>query len=77
MKWKIEFDEDNGMWLYTSETTHALNRAGYAAGGYLDHKTGKKFYTLHKADDRGYPIIHETESLDELNAYINLILPRD
>lgn len=76
MRWSVEFEDDNGLWLYTSATTRALNQAGYAAGAFLDDKTGVRTYTLHRMDDEGgYPIIYETESLDELNNYINLVLP--
>ena len=74
-KWSVEFDEDIGMWLISSPSTYALHKAGYAVGAFLDEKTGVKTYTLHRRETDGYPIIHETESLDELNAYINLILP--
>ena len=60
----------------SSATTRALQENGYAAGASIDAKTGVRTYTLHKVDDRGrYPIIHETDSLDQLNAFINLILP--
>ncbi len=72
-KWKVVFDD--GVWLYSSPTTVALHNAGYAVGAFYDEKTGKKTYTLHRVDDKGYPIIFETENLDELNAYINLLLP--
>lgn len=75
MKWSVEFED--GVWLESNQTTLALNRAGYAAGAFKDDKTGVYTYTLHRADDRGYPIIFETEDLDQLNAYINLILPKD
>lgn len=79
MKWGVEFDDDAGMWLRTSPTTHALFKAGYAAGAFRDEKTGVKTYTLHRKSndprESAYPIIFETETLDELNAYINLILP--
>jgi hypothetical protein len=75
MRWEVKFDEDNGMWLYSCPASHALNKAGYAVGGFKDKKTGVKTYTLHRVDDKGYPIIFETDTLDQLNAYINLILP--
>ncbi len=74
MKWEVKFVDD--VWLESNGTTVALNQAGYAAGAFRD-KTGVRTYTLHRADDRGYPIIFETEDLDQLNAYINLILPKD
>jgi len=74
MKWSVEFED--GVWLESNQTTLALNRAGYAAGAFKDDKTGVRTYTLHRMDDEGgYPIIYETESLDELNNYINLVLP--
>ena len=76
-KWSVEFDEDGGMWLYTSPSTRALASAGYAVGAFRDEKTGVKTYTLHRADDKGYPIIFETTDLDELNRYLNLILPQE
>ena len=75
MKWRVEFDDDEGMWLHSSPTTSALMRHGYAAGGFRDEGTGIKTYTLHRADDKGYPIVYETTDLDELNRYINLVLP--
>jgi len=75
MRWGVEFDSDDGMWLISSPTTTALQKAGYAAGAFRNERTGMKTYTLHRADDKGYPIIFETENLDELNNYINLILP--
>jgi hypothetical protein len=74
-KWAVEFDDDDGMWLRTSPTTHALSAAGYAAGAFKDEKTGVRTYTLHRKEDGNYPIVFETESLDQLNAYINLLLP--
>lgn len=75
MKWRVEFDDDAGMWLRSSKTTMTLHINGYAVGGVRDNKTGIKTYTLHRADDKGYPIIFETEDLEEFNRYINLILP--
>ena len=75
MRWGVEFEDDDGMWLHSSPTTQALYQAGYAAGAFRDTAKGTKTYTLHRADDEGYPIIFETENLDELNNYINLILP--
>ena len=79
MRWGVEFDDDDGMWLHSSPTTTALRSAGYAAGAFRNERTGMKTYTLHRMsnDPNGsaYPIIFETESLDELNNYINLILP--
>jgi len=48
---------------------------GYAVGGFLDTAKGVRTYTLHRADDKGYPIVYETTDLDELNRYINLVLP--
>lgn len=75
MKWSVKFVDE--VWLESNGTTVALNKAGYAAGAFKDEGTGVRTYTLHRADDKGYPIIYETESLDQLNAYINLILPRD
>ena len=77
MKWRVEFDDDAGMWLHSSPTTSALMRHGYAAGGFLDMVKGVKTYTLHRADDKGYPIVYETTDLDELNRYINLVLPQE
>lgn len=81
MKWSVEFEDDGSLWLMSSATTHALNRAGYAAGAFKDDKTGLRTYTLHRVSDDlngpAYPIIFETESLEQLNAYINLILPKD
>ena len=74
MKWRVEFDENEGVWMYANETTRALNHAGYAVSGSLNHKTGVKTYALHRADARGYPIIFETDSLEQLNAYVNLLL---
>jgi len=76
MRWGVKVDEDDdGLWLFTSPATYALHKAGYAVGAFLDEKTGAKTYTLHRADDKGYSIIFETDTLDQLNAYINLILP--
>ena len=79
MKWSVEFVD--GVWLESNQTTVALNRAGYAAGAFEDDKTGLRTYTLHRISDDlngpAYPIIFETEDLDQLNAYINLILPKD
>jgi hypothetical protein len=79
MKWSVEFED--GVWLESNQTTLALNRAGYAAGAFKDDKTGVHTYTLHRVSDDlngpAYPIIFETEDLDQLNAYINLILPKD
>ena len=77
MKWRVEFDDDAGMWLRSSTTTMTLHINGYAVGGVRDNKTGIKTYTLHRADDKGYPIIFETTDLDELNRYLNLILPQE
>jgi hypothetical protein len=74
-KWAVEFDDDDGMWLRSSPTTYALQKAGYAAGAFRDEKTREKTYTLHRMENGNYPIIFETESLDQLNAYINLLLP--
>lgn len=54
-----------------------LHMNGYAVGGFRDEKTGVRTYTLHRVDDKGYPIIFETTDLDELNRYINLILPQE
>lgn len=74
-KWAVEFDNDDGMWLRTSPTTHALSQAGYAVGGFRIGWDGAKTYTLHRFEDGRYLTIFETESLDQLNAYINLLLP--
>ena len=70
-KWCVEFDTDDGMWLRSSLTTYALAKAGYAAGAFRNEKTGVKTYTLHRMENGLYPIVLETESLDQLNAYIN------
>jgi len=77
VKWRVEFDDDAGMWLRSSTTTMTLHINGYAVGGFRNERTGIKTYTLHRADDKGYPIIFETEDLEELNRYINLILPQE
>lgn len=74
-KWEVKFEDDGSLWLMSSATTRALQENGYAAGASIDAKTGVRTYTLHKADQGRYPIIHETDSLDQLNAFINLILP--
>jgi hypothetical protein len=80
-KWAVEFDDDDGMWLRTSPTTRALSATGYVVGAFRDEKTGVRTYTLHRKEaDVGfalchYPIVFETESLDQLNGYINLLLP--
>ena len=75
MKWRVEFDDDEGMWLRSNTTTVTLHMNGYAVGGFLDTAKGVRTYTLHRADDKGYPIVYETTDLDELNRYINLVLP--
>lgn len=80
MKWRIGFVDDNGgVWMWESPTTQALRKHGYAAGAVKDAKTGITTYTLHrqsiKPDESAFPIIFETEDLDELNRYINLLLP--
>lgn len=81
MKWRVEFDDDEGMWLRSSKTTMTLHINGYAVGGVRDNKTGIKTYTLHrmshKPDESAYPIIFETTDLDELNRYLNLVLPQE
>ena len=81
MKWRVEFDLDEGVWLRSSKTTMTLQMNGYAVGGFRNEKTGVKTYTLHrmshKPDESAYPIIFETTDLDELNRYINLILPQE
>lgn len=79
-KWKVEFDDDEGMWLRSSPTTRALLLNGYAVGGFRDEKTGVRTYTLHRVGlptETAYPIIYETEDLEQLNAFINLVLPPD
>ena len=75
MKWAVEFEDDGSLWLRASKTTRELQTQGYAVGAFVNKKTGVRTYTLHKADRGRYPIIHETDSLDQINAYINLILP--
>ena len=50
-----------------------------AVGAFRDEKTGARTYTLHRKSndprESAYPIVFETENLDELNNYINLLLP--
>jgi hypothetical protein len=75
MKWRVEFDDDDGVWLRSSTTTVVLHINGYAVGAFRNEKTGLRTYTLHRMENGLYPIVLETESLDQLNAYINLLLP--
>jgi hypothetical protein len=75
MRWAVEFDDDDGLWLRSTSTTTTLAVHGYAVGAFVDEKTGVRTYTLHRRDDRTYPIIYETDSLEQLNGYINLLLP--
>lgn len=79
-RWRVDFDDDEGMWLRSSPTTRALMRHGYAAGGFKNEKTRVRTYTLHRVGsptETAYPIIFETEDLEQLNAFINLVLPPD
>ena len=66
MRWGVEFDSDDGMWLISSPTTTALQKAEYAVGAFRNERTGMKTYTLHRNDNGQYPIVFETENLDEL-----------
>lgn len=77
MKWKVCFEDEDGMWLHHSDTTDALRKAGYAVGGFRKWCGSGRTYTLHHLDANGGASfsIYETDDLDLLNAYINLILP--
>lgn len=78
-KWRVQFDAE---WLIHNGTTVALRQHGYALGSATQEngQTGEEriAYWISNIDDptRDEPtIIFETTDQDELNRYINLILP--
>ena len=71
MKWNVEFE---GAWLTSNDTTRALQRHGYAVGVFHNDTTDAPSYTLHRKEDKGYPIVFETNDIHQLNAYVNLLL---
>ncbi len=76
LKWNIEFDEE---WVVHNGAMTALRAIGYEAAAFrhTDAKTGESciFYVLAKSASDESNIIFETSNQDELNNYINLILP--
>jgi len=78
-KWSVEFDEE---WLVHPGTTVALREHGYSLGSatQVNGQTGEQrlvywIANVREPDDTKTNIIFETTDQDELNRYINLILP--
>ena len=72
-KWSVEFDVE---WLVHNGTLDELHKRGYTAAS-MREKDGTVVYliaNIHDLND-GSHIIFETTDQDELNRYINLILP--
>ena len=88
LKWKIEFDEE---WVVHNGAMTALRTMGYEAAAFrhTNAETGESYVSYVIANMRAslrFPgsyddlsddshIIFETQDQDELNRYINLILP--
>lgn len=78
LKWKIEFDEE---WVVHNGAMTALRTMGYEAAAFrhTNAKTGESYVSYVIANMRDLSddshIIFETRDQDELNRYINLILP--
>ena len=78
-KWSVEFED---AWLIHNGTTVALREHGYSLGSatQVNGQTGEErlvywIANLRDLDDTKSNIIFETTDQDELNRYINLILP--
>jgi len=78
-KWSVVFDAE---WLVHNGTTVALRQHGYSLGSatQVNGHTGEQrlvywLANLRDPDDNKSHIIFETTDQDELNRYINLILP--
>ena len=78
-KWSVEFDAE---WLVHNGTTAALRQHGYSLGSstQVNKQTGEQrlaywIANVRDSDDTKSNIIFETTDQDELNRYINLILP--
>lgn len=78
LKWKIEFDEE---WVVHNGAITALRTMGYEAAAFrhTNAKTDESYVSYVIANMRDLSddshIIFETRDQDELNRYINLILP--
>ena len=77
--WGVEFDD---AWLIHNGTTVALREHGYSLGSatQVNKQTGEArlaywIANVRDTDDTKSNIIFETTDQDELNRYINLILP--
>ena len=78
-KWSVEFDKE---WLVHNGATAALHQHGYSLGSatQVNGQTGEErlvywIANLRDPDDTKTNIVFETTDQDELNRYINLILP--
>lgn len=71
----IEFDGD---WLVRNKTSICLNDAGYMVGTFLDKDVRK--YTLHNKilahgpEKIRWPVVFETDDLQELNNVVKLLI---
>lgn len=72
-KWRVEFD---GVWMPGDDKTSlALRLNGYSVGAFRDDKSGAYEYVLFREDNRRWVTVYSTHNQDELNNYINLLLP--
>lgn len=77
-KWSVEFDVE---WVVHNGAMTALRTMGYEAAAFrhTNAKTGESYVSYVIANMRDLSddshIIFETQDQDELNRYINLILP--
>lgn len=71
--WELRFE---GEWLESGdETVQALREHGYSLGAYRDVDDGRYIYILFRRENQKHVTVHMTKDRNELNNYVNLLLP--